>query len=69
MDVTAPEAGGERLMRQVRQEAPRLGVVALTGHASERETQELRFQGFAGVLGKPFTLEALMEAVRKALGG
>jgi len=69
MDVTAPEAGGERLMRQVRQEAPRLSVIALTGHASERETQELRFQGFAGVLGKPFTLEALMEAVRKALGG
>ena len=68
VDVTVPEAGGEGLLRRIRREAPQVGVVALTGRVSETEVEGLRSRGFAGVLSKPFSIEALMGAVGDVLG-
>lgn len=69
-DLKMPGMDGLALMEQLREVAPGLPVVLLTGHAGEEEALEAVRQGAAEYLHKPCDLETLLETLlRVAEGG
>ncbi len=66
-DVVMPELGGEALLRHLRSTAPDLRVIAMTGHATDTDIQQLRAAGFAEAIHKPFSIEKLTEMIRNVL--
>lgn len=66
-DVVMPEMGGKALMGELRQRAPQLPVVAVTGYTMKEEISDLRELGFFEVLQKPFDALSLAQGVRRAL--
>jgi two-component system cell cycle sensor histidine kinase/response regulator CckA len=67
-DVVMPEMGGIALLHALRERGLGVPVVMLTGHAVQREMEELRAQGMADWLPKPPQLEQLAEVVARILG-
>lgn len=63
-DVVMPGGDGPAVQRAVRQQHPDLPTVFMTGYT----TDEVSLGDAAIVLNKPFTVEALREATRIALG-
>ncbi len=66
-DIVMPEMGGKELVRKLRQADPNLKALAITGHALAESLQELRAEGILDVVRKPFEVNTLAEAVRRAL--
>jgi two-component system cell cycle sensor histidine kinase/response regulator CckA len=67
-DVVMPQMGGIALLHALRKQGLTVPVVMLTGHAMQREMEELRAQGMADWLPKPPQLERLAEVVARVLG-
>lgn len=69
MDLMMPGAGGIAAVRELRGDArtARIPVLAVTAAVATVEVEELREEGFAGMLPKPFTLDELMAEVRRLL--
>jgi CheY-like chemotaxis protein len=72
MDIQMPELDGTDAVRQWRQietegQAPRAVIVALTAHAMSGDRERFIGAGFDGYLGKPFTMQALFEAIEAAI--
>jgi PAS domain S-box-containing protein len=72
MDIQMPELDGTDAVRQWRQietegQAPRAVIVALTAHAMSGDRERFIAAGFDGYLGKPFTMQALLEAIENAI--
>lgn len=67
LDVRMPEIGGLEVMRRVRQFAPDIAIVVITGYASIETAIEAVRQGAADFLPKPFQLDNLRLAVAEAL--
>lgn len=67
LDVRMPEINGLEVMRQVRQFAPDIAIVVITGYASIETAIEAVRQGAADFLPKPFQLDNLRLAVAEAL--
>lgn len=75
MDLHMPGLDGREAARRARERERQLGcrtrlrIVALTGSATGGQEEILRGAGFDGLLGKPFTVEALAAALdgREAL--
>ncbi len=71
-DVVMPAMGGIELFHALRQQAPALRFVLLTGHvlADRQEVQlgELKEQGLTAWIQKPPSLRQLAETVAQALG-
>lgn len=69
MDLMMPGEGGIAAVRELRDDDRTSGipVVAVTAAVAVVVEEELRGEGFAGMLAKPFTLDALMEEVRRHL--
>jgi PAS domain S-box-containing protein len=66
-DVVMPHMGGEALLQALRAADARLPVIAMTGHLVDTDVEGLRSAGFAAALSKPFSIEALIGAVRDVL--
>jgi PAS domain S-box-containing protein len=65
-DVSMPEMDGTELVRQLREVDPGLPVLFFTGYSEELARYPADLRGLP-VLAKPFSAEALAEAVRRAM--
>lgn len=66
-DVSMPEMDGTELARRLREIDPGLPVLFFTGYSEELARYPADLRGLP-VLAKPFSAEALAEAVRRAMG-
>jgi hypothetical protein len=67
-DVVMPELGGVALFRAVQERGLAVPVVLLTGHALEREMEQLHSEGLAGWLPKPPDLAQLAQELARVWG-
>jgi DNA-binding response OmpR family regulator len=66
LDLKMPGMGGLEVLEAVRKKYPRVQVIILTGHGSDKEEVEARRLGAFDYLQKPVEINDLMERVRKA---
>jgi len=67
-DLTMPELTGPELAECVRRVRPDFPVLVTTGYLRVGDLDRARAAGLEQFLEKPFTLEALADALRRALG-
>jgi two-component system cell cycle sensor histidine kinase/response regulator CckA len=67
-DIVMPRVNGVQLMETLARSHPRLPVILMSGYAT-RELEGLGIAAPCGVLAKPFTVERLVEEVRRCLDG
>jgi CheY-like chemotaxis protein len=68
LDLTMPDMGGEATFRALRQVAPLLKVILMSGYNEQEVTRQFVGRGLAAFLQKPFRAEELDNAARKVLG-
>jgi len=66
-DLVMPEMGGQQLVHELRQATPGLKALAITGYVMREDLEKLKDEGFLDVVYKPFDIDALARAVRRAL--
>ncbi len=66
-DVVLPDNNGKELFDTLKKSRPDLKVVYMTGHADETIARHGILNEKAGFLQKPFTIQSLTKAVRRAL--
>ena len=64
-----PGMRGTELADRMRQVRPDLPVILATGYSGPLELDRARANGFLHVLEKPFTVENLIEMLRRAIPG
>ena len=69
VDITMPGRNGLDLLKQLRDEAPRMAVLMLSTYAEEIYAVRALKLGAAGYLTKDSSAEVLVAAVRKAAAG
>jgi PAS domain S-box-containing protein len=67
LDVTMPGLDGTEVVREARSRGLRTPIILCSGYADFRLETRLQADAYAAFLAKPFTLEALLAAVKKAL--
>jgi PAS domain S-box-containing protein len=67
-DFTMPEMDGPTLAARLRELAPELRIIGVSGRDQESRVEELRAIGFAEILNKPFEAADLIAAVRRQMG-
>jgi DNA-binding NtrC family response regulator len=67
LDLTLPHLGGEEVFRQLRLQRPDVRVLLMSGYQELAGANPLAGQGLAEFLPKPFRMEDLLTAVRRAL--
>ena len=68
VDVWMPELDGVELVAAIRERAPDLPVIVISGHGLVETAMRVTELGAAQFLEKPFTLESLLDSVARALG-
>ncbi len=68
LDVRMPGMGGLELQRQLAASHPDVPVIFMTAHDDARKRSQALSGGAMGYLIKPFSEEALLDAVRAVLG-
>lgn len=66
LDLAMPECGGIEACRRMREINPEVRVIISSGYSTGKTAQEARESGAVGFMGKPYTLEALALALKKA---
>jgi len=66
LDLKMPGIDGMEVLRRVRKAHPRVQVVILTGHGSEKDEAEARRLGAFAYLQKPVDMEKLIKTLRDA---
>ncbi len=66
-DVVMPEIGGAALLRELRKAGSDIKAVAVTGHVLAEDVDQLREAGVISIIHKPYDVDILADAVRKAL--
>ena len=69
LDITMPGQTGLEVLKEVKQEAPRLPVLMLSMHAQEQYATRVLKAGASGYLPKESAPEELVKAVRKVCSG
>jgi CheY-like chemotaxis protein len=69
MDIALPGMDGEEATRRIRAEKrfARLPIIAVTAHASKRETEEILAAGVNSVVTKPVEHARLVQAIKFGL--
>jgi hemerythrin-like metal-binding protein/PAS domain S-box-containing protein len=68
MDLTMPRMDGAEAFRALRRAGARMPIVLSSGFGPEEALQRFTGKGLAGFLQKPYRFQALVDAVRAALG-
>ena len=70
-DINMPEMDGIELIRHMSDDGlmDSVPVIVVSTEGSEERIQELKERGISGYIRKPFTPEAIKDAVQTALGG
>jgi FixJ family two-component response regulator len=68
LDLRMAGMSGLDLLRQLAVTGSRIPVVILTAHGDDEARQRALEGGAVAFLGKPFRADALLDAVRRALG-
>jgi len=68
MDLTMPRMDGEVAFRELRRAGARVPILLSSGFGPEEALQRFTGKGLAGFLQKPYRFQALVDAVREALG-
>ena len=68
VDIWMPELDGIELVTKIRERAPGLPVIVISGHGNVETALRVAQLGAFHFLEKPFTLEALLASVARALG-
>jgi len=66
LDLKMPGMDGMEVLRRIRKAYPKVQVIMLTGHGSEKDEEEARKLGVFDYLQKPVEIETLMKKVKKA---
>ncbi|HEU4699115.1 MAG TPA: PAS domain S-box protein [Gemmatimonadales bacterium] len=66
-DIVMPEMSGRQLVEQLRAQRPALPVLFMSGYDEEAVTTQGALPPGTGFIAKPFTVEALLHAVRGVL--
>jgi FixJ family two-component response regulator len=69
LDVAMPEMSGPDLLRELRRRGQQVPIVFITAQAGDTIRSQLMAQGAVECLFKPFSEEAILEAVGTALRG
>ena len=68
-DMKMPGMAGDEVVRRLREIAPGLPVVVLTGHYTTQDLEDARRAGAGAVLHKPIRLRELHETLKTLLAG
>jgi UDP-3-O-acyl N-acetylglucosamine deacetylase len=68
VDIWMPELDGIELVTRIRERAPSLPVIVISGHGNVETAMRMAQLGAFHFLEKPFTLDALLASVARALG-
>jgi UDP-3-O-[3-hydroxymyristoyl] N-acetylglucosamine deacetylase len=68
VDVWMPELDGVELVAALRERAPGLPVIVISGHGLVETAMRVTELGAAQFLEKPFSLDSLLDSVARALG-
>ena len=66
LDLKMPGMDGMEVLRRIRKAYPKVQVIMLTGHGSEKDEEEARKLGAFEYLQKPVEIDTLMQKVKKA---
>jgi DNA-binding NtrC family response regulator len=66
-DIRMPDIGGMRILRDIKRSRPSVPVIIITGYATVQSAVSAMKLGAADYIEKPFTPDALVEAVRTGL--
>ena len=66
-DIAMPGLSGEEILKQVQEKSPATPVIIISGVADQSELQKLVDMGAFAYFTKPYDLEALEEAVVRAI--
>ena len=69
VDIWMPEMDGIELVARMRQQAPEVPVIVISGHGTIDTAVRVIRMGAFDFLEKPFQLDALLRVVDRALGG
>src|SRR5262245_46120488 len=69
VDIWMPDVDGIELVSRMRQEAPEVPVIVISGHGTIDTAVRVIRMGAFDFLEKPFQLDALLRMVDRALGG
>jgi len=69
LDITMPDRSGLEILKELKQERPRLPVLVLSMHSEDQFAVRILKAGGAGYLTKEAAPEALAQAIRKVVGG
>jgi len=69
LDITLPKRNGLEVLKQIRQEQPRLPVLILSMHAEDEYAVRMLRAGASGYLNKESTPTNLVTAIRKVVRG
>lgn len=67
MDLTMPRMSGAQACKEMRRRKPGIRVILTSGYNESAAVDELRGDGLTDFLQKPFELESLLTATRKAM--
>jgi len=67
-DMNLPDGSGNDLLRQLRAQGS-LPAIALSGRDRDADVESARAAGFDEFLGKPVSIERLVDALRRVSGG
>jgi two-component system cell cycle sensor histidine kinase/response regulator CckA len=66
-DMVMPEMGGKELIQELKKLIPDVKVLATTGHTMTEDIEELKAADIQGTIQKPFEIDTLAAAIRRAL--
>lgn len=66
LDLKMPGIDGMEVLRQVRRAYPKIQVIILTGHGTERDEEEAKRLGAFDYLEKPVNLDVLVKKMKAA---
>src|SRR5262245_23389819 len=69
LDITMPDKSGLDVLKQIRQDSPRLPVLILSMHSEDQYAMRVLRAGAAGYLTKESAPARLIQAIKKVLRG
>ncbi len=67
LDLKMPGIDGMEVLRQVKKSYPKIQVIILTGHGTEKDEEEARRLGAFDYLEKPVPLDVLIKKMKQAV--